>query len=261
MKKFFVTLAAAFISAASFAQVVNSTFVSHNGDSEARWSINLLGVNACSSESNFDFRLHHTDDDFGTPGFYFGISNMSSNDFDLKPGNSLEFGFTPIDFAWWNNRRNFGIVSGVGISWTRYAFKENVCIGKLTPGSKYAVYPLDGTGNSKSRVTYASWRVPVEFAFASRNSLATIGVEGELRHHVRNRTKFEDPISGKVTKRHHYVSDNCLGVNPWGVNAVASIGTHGVSLFGRMALTEFFDKDETDLSGTPFMVGIRFYNL
>jgi len=254
-------MAAVCMAASAMAQ--DNGFIAHYNDGETRWSINLFGLSA-SSENNhtnfdFDFGLHRDYSEYCTPGLYFGLSNMISDDINLKPGNSLEFGFTPFDFAWWNRRHNFGIIAGVGISWTRNAFKKNEGIVNLG-NDTFRLVPLNGTGNSNPRMTYASWRLPIEFAYTSHDCLFTAGIEGELRHHLRMRTKYEDPVTGKVTKRHHYITMHEMGVNPFGVNAVASIGCKGMSLYGRMALTDFFNKNETNLEATPFMVGIRFYS-
>lgn len=256
MKKIFSIFAMAAVAASSMAQA-SASFVKHNNGGDVNWSINLLGMSAVNSDRSTKISLHYDDSDYCTPGFYFGISNVASDDVKFKPGNSLEFGFTPFDFAWWNNSKNFGIISGIGISWTRYAFSDKEAIIDINRiiddpvKSGFCLAPLPEQ-YSNPRMTYASWRLPVEFAISSKNCLFTAGVEGELRHHLRMRTKL-----GKNKK--HYLTSHDMGVNPFGLNAVASIGCKGVSLYGRVALTEFFNKNEIDVTGTPFMVGLRFY--
>lgn len=253
MKKLFLSAALAVMTFATYAQ--DFGFVSRSTeDGESRWSVNLLGLtveNTTGNRSRLSFSLRSND--YGKHGFFFGVSNLASDNVELKAGNSLEFGIPVLSMGCWNDRRTFGLLSSVDISWTRYGLKNNHVIYSPNPLDLDAVicdrYPAD---YSRSRLTYASWRLPLEMAFSKGNCLFTAGVEGELRHHLRSRVKM-----GKDKK--HYIQQHELGVNPWGVNAVASFGVNGISVFGRMALTEFFDTDKTDLRGTPFMVGIRYY--
>ena len=270
MKKLFTLIATAFVSVSAMAQQFNS-FVSHDSKStDVRWSINLMGMGAVNSNNStsIEFGPSFDKDTFVTTGFYFGISNLATNDFDLKPGSSLEFGFSPLDFALWNRSGRFGLITNLTISWTRYKQKhddvfiwtdgtiDGAAKGKMILGDKNDVLLLRGINDySNPRMTYASWRIPVELAVsnANHNWLITAGVEGEFRHHLRQRVKY-----GKNKK--YYLSSHDMGVNPFGVNAVASIGFKGTSIFGRVSLTDFFDKDYTNLQATPFMVGIRFYN-
>ncbi|MDO4496788.1 MAG: hypothetical protein Q4B58_02990 [Bacteroidales bacterium] len=260
MKKIFTLLAAAMLSATAFAQV-NNSIVSHTpDDEEAKWTINLLGVGTVNADE-CSVKFKRDPEHFGSPGLYFGLSNLTNSAIELKPANSLEFGITPFDYIWWNSRRTVGIIASVGVSWTRYAFKHREAIVECRPsgrslslGRMFDVVEMPDD-YSRLRLTYASWRLPLEVAFSSGESLFTVGLEAELRHHLRMRSKFDG-------NKKHYITSHDLGINPWGLNAVASIGRHGVSVFGRVSLTQFFNKDEylCDIKGTPFLIGIRFYH-
>lgn len=239
---------------------VYNSIVSRTDDQEGRhtWNLNLLGVSSESvniSISGNNRYKSHWNSDIGIANPYFGWSELSTKDFDLRTANSLEFGFNIIENTIWNNSRSFGLEIDLGCSWTRYVLKgDNVLYN--TPGGQTVCAPYihpEGRDYSRPRLTYASWRLPVMMHIRStrHKHMFSIGAEAELRHHLRSRIKVGH-------NKKYYAEGHDLNINPASCNLIVSFGTKKFSIFGRYGLTEFFDQDNTKLSAHPFMIGLRF---
>lgn len=243
---------------ASSTHVYNS-IVSRTDDQEGHhtWNLNLLGIGSesvnISVTRNKRDNLWHTDMGISNP--YFGWSELSSKDFDLRAANSLEFGFNIIETKGWNKSHTFGFEIDLACSWTRYALKgDNVFYNDAAGQTLCApfVHP-EGRDYSRSRLTYASWRLPMKLNFRdkAKHQQFSIGVEAELRHHLRSRIKVGH-------NKKYYAEGHDLSVNPISCNLLMSYSFKDFSLFCRYGLTDFFDQDNTQLSAHPFMIGISF---
>lgn len=243
---------------ASSTHVYNS-IVSRTDDQEGHhtWNLNLLGVGSedinitvkqkpCPGRSTTSMGVEHP---------YFGWSELSAKGFDLRATNSLEFGFNIIETKRWNQSRTFGMEIDLGISWTRYAVKGGNVFYNDPDGQTLCapfVHP-EGRDYSRSRLTYASWRLPMKLNFRdkAKHEQFSIGVEAELRHHLRSRIKV-----GHDKK--YYAESHDLSVNPFSCNLLVSYSFKDFSFIGRYGLTDFFDQGNTKLSAHPFMIGFGF---
>lgn len=230
--------------------------VSRNANDE--WCLNFLSLSNSTSDATSRTAGGHahwkTTVSGGIDRFFFGVAGLSSDDIDLKAGNSLEFGFSVLTMNHWSPSRKFGITAELDIAWTRYKLQHNDVFQMA--GDQLICQPIQPIGApipdySNSRLTYASWRVPVMLNWRNRRGgfQFAAGAEAELRHHLRSRIH-----EGKNKKKYVDLHDLGSGFNPWGLNVVASVGFKDVHLFGRYSLTEFF-SDNTSLSATPFSVG------
>lgn len=281
MKKYFISAIVALTSAVAFAQNNNDTLsaqadthiynnlVSRSGKT---WKFNFLSIStegnstvetpvqsnnetSGNSSYNVNVTVHkpcHKHTEIGIDKWYLGVSSLGKTEgFELNPASSLEFGFSILTSELYNSRRTFGVESALFTSWTRYSVKsKNVFYddadGHLVCNTGYV--PA-GEEYHRSRLTYASWRVPVTLNWCGDNVKYSLGIEGELRHHLRSRIKYDGD-------KKHYAKYGDMDVNPWGVNALLAIGSDHFQFFGRYSLTQFFDTKGTDLRGTPFMIGI-----
>lgn len=230
--------------------------VSRNANDE--WCLNFLSLSNSTSDATTRTAGGHaywkTTVNVGLDRFFFGVAGLASDDIDLKAANSLEFGFNVLNLNHWSPSRKFCLTAELNIAWTRYKLQHNDVFQMA--GDQLICAPIQPIGGpipdySNSRLTYASWRMPVMLHWQNRKGGLSFaaGAEAELRHHLRSRIH-----EGKNKKKYVDLHDLGSGINPWGLNAVASIGFKDVHLFGRYGLTEFF-SDNSLLSATPFSVG------
>ena len=106
----------------------------------------------------------------------------------------------------------------------------------------------------RQRLIHWSWRVPVEMYYRTRGGLHySVGVEGELRHHVRSRARV-----GKDKK--YYINRNSLDVNDFGYNAIFGVGNDDFSVFARYNISDFFGS-KSRVDAQPLFIGINFSGL
>ena len=235
----------------------DSTIVYNNFLSRTNglWNLNLLSIS--TDQKGFDKKktkghsTHYAD--LGLKGIslaYSGLSNTSG--LDQKVAHSLELGLVLGKIQHWNASRTFGLQSNIGLSWNRYSLEGKQVIqvidGETVCNENYQT--PNGRDFSRNRLTYVSWRVPVLLQFQDRRHVNcfSIGVEGELRHHVRSRIRLGKEKQFDV-ERHN------IAVNPWGLNAIARYDIEDFGIFARCAVTPLFDSKKTQLEATPFAVG------
>lgn len=218
------------------------------------WNLNFLSISTDGFRC-YDSRRSTHYADFGLQDIfltYAGIGNTKG--FEQKVAHSMEFGFNFGCIQHWNAERTVGVRALIGLSWNRYSTKDHAVFQRDSEGQlicePWACAPKD---YSRARMTYVSWRLPVMLQIQDRRqqNCFSVGVEAELRHHVRSRVR----MSGK--KRYDVVRDG-LDVNPWGLNLIARYDFEGFGIFGRYSLTPFFDDSKTAFEGTPFAFGIIF---
>ena len=235
----------------------DSTIVYNNVVSRTNgiWNLNFLsistdGYHQCNLKSHSQ---HYAD--LGLQDLYLAYAGIgNTKGFEQKVAHSLEFGFNFGRIQHWNASRTVGLQASIGLSWNRYSTQDDAVFQVDEDGKLFCAPWEDAPKNySRARMTYVSWRVPVMLQFQDRRKLNcfSVGVEGELRHHVRSRVR----MSGK--KRYDVLRDG-LCVNPWGLNIIARYDFDDFGIFGRYAVTPFFDDSKTSFEGTPFAVGIVF---
>lgn len=221
------------------------------------WNLDFLSISTdMNKEDEWEYGTKHTRiyADLGPQDVWLSYSGLANTKgFDQQVGHSLEFGFNLGRMQHWNASRTVGVQTSIGLSWNRYQTADK------------GVFQIDGNGDmfigpwttprgdqnySRSRLTYVSWRVPVMLQFQDRNqrNCFSVGVEGELRHHLRSRVRY-------AGHKRYDVERHNIPVNPWGLNAIAmySIGDFGI--FGRCALTDFFKDNKNGFDATPFTFG------
>lgn len=181
------------------------------------------------------YEEHYTD-------IYFSFAFAGDKNIPLNSVSSWEWGMYPLSGTLLHSRNYRTLLTwGFGFSRTSYRLKDQAPQGS-------------NPGFVNQRFRYWSWRLPVSLEFQSANhrSFAAIGLEAELRHHVRAR-QYGDALS----KPDYIVvgHDKDL-VNPWACNLLLQAGTSDAGIVARVALTELFDKNLTPLKAAPFSIGL-----
>lgn len=267
-KIFMVTAVMAFLATAAFAQDNNNEVESgaqradstkvYNGflsRTNGRWNLDFLSISndidLSNNSSTTPCGSHYLD--FGIQNLMLGYAGIGNTEgFEQQVAHSLEFGFDFARFQNWNASRNFGLQIALGMSWNRYQTKYNDVFQVDDHGNTICAPWESPSGKAfkRTRLTYVNWRMPVmlQFQDSHHRNCFSVGVEGELRHHVRSRVRMGG-------KKQYEVERHDLAVNPFGLNAIMRYEIGDFGIFGRCALTPFFDDSKTTLDGTPFAFG------
>lgn len=153
-------------------------------------------------------------------------------------------------------QKNFGLVSGMGISWNNYKFDNRVSINKDSEGN---IYPFAVSGESfkKSKLMLCYLTVPllVEYQFPVNDGrskmFVSAGVVGGLN--VKSLTK----IKADHTKSKDRGS---LAIEPFKASGMLQVGGNNVSFYATYSFTELF-REGRGPELTPFSVGVSLLNL
>ncbi len=193
-----------------------------------------------------DYSLYNTDyDQFG-------------EFFDLIPGKSLTWNFNFFEWAFKNNRNNFGLVTGMGISFSDYRFdqritiEKNVATGMIVPVSLEELNRFD---KSKLTTSYLTAPLIIEIktplhAGGSRLYLAG-GVIGGL--HIGSHTKYK--YDGNKEK-----SRGNFNLTQFRYDITGRIGFGDFCVFANYSMTPLFEKGKGP-ELYPLMIGISFPNI
>ncbi len=233
--------------------VSKSYYQDGKGNLRHEWNLTFPHIESVPSSDGHSHWKHSSI--FGPDNIYIGFAGLVADGFDIKPGGCWEWGFSLMRFATWSPSNRFGIKSSLYLTRTSYRIKgddafhiddmgRTVCDDALKQGASPLNY-------RRQRLIHWSWRVPVEMYVRMRGGVRySVGIEGELRHHVRSRARVGH-------KKKYYIDRNNLDVNPFGWNLLAGFGTDGYMVFGRYNLTDFFG-DKSLVDAQPFTVGINF---
>ena len=272
MKKTFLLLLTGLMSLSTlWAQDSDSTIVYNKlvskeihrgkGTISHRWNFNFLSIETTSPSGGRYTKNSHWghSSNFGPDNIYIGFSEMANTDgFKIKPGSSWEWGFSLCDFKTWHPSKRFGFETALYLTRSSYRIKGDdafhtdaegytVCDNALRQGE----HPLN---YRRQRLIHWSWRVPVQMFFKTKGGLRYhVGVEGELRHHVRSRARV-----GHDKK--YYINRNSLDVQDFGYNALFGVGTSQFTVFGRYNVSDFFGS-KSRVDAQPFFIGINFHDL
>lgn len=182
------------------------------------------------------YEEHYTD-------LYFSFAFASDKNIPLNSVSSWEWGMYPLSGTLLHSRNYRTLLTwGFGFSRTSYRLKDQAPQGS-------------NPGFVNQRFRYWSWRLPVSVELRGDNhkQFFSMGLEAEMRHHVRARN-YTFPASADPDL--YIVGKDKDIVNPWGCNVLLQGGYHGWGIVGRLALTDLFDKEETPLKASPFSIGI-----
>lgn len=257
-------------SSSSIAKVVDDENAKKSGRDST--TINFRNKKYVIIDKDDDEKKKHSfslgdDDDFHHwGGFGMGINGWLSNGSFSMPkgqeymalnyGKSLNFQLNPFerDFHIYKNYVN--LVVGLGFEWSQYEFSNKT---SLNPDSSYTYGTIDSTNTfrykkNRFKTTYVDVPVLIEFNTNKNADKAfhiALGVVGGYKLGSRTRQILEQNANDiRLIRKDDY------NLNPFRVNAHASIGYHNFTLYADYALTPLFESGKGP-ELYPFTIGVK----
>lgn len=204
------------------------------------------------------FNPHWAGLEVGVNMFYDTDYSMYPGDgefFDLRPGKSLSWNLNFAEWAFKNERNTFGLVTGLGLTFSDYTFDQSITIEK----GRDMIYPvgLDANGLEKTKLhaTYITAPLMLEIKTPLRMGGSRLyiagGVIGGL--HIGSHTKF------KYKKDKEKIKSN-FHLNQFKYDVTGRIGFGDFCVFANYSLSTLF-KDGRGPELYPLMIGISFPNI
>jgi len=176
--------------------------------------------------------------------------------FDINQGKSLTFNLNLAEFAFSNERKTVGILSGLGFSFMDYRFDQPMTLAKETgSGLLVPVYPEGEIKKSKLNITYLTIPLILEIATPLKlnHQRLTIagGVIGGINIGARTKVKYE---GAKEKDRGNF------NVNPLKYELTGRLGLGEICLFANYSMTPLF-KEGKGPGFNPLTIGISFPNV
>jgi hypothetical protein len=220
-----------------------------NRSFNAHWAGLEVGMNIFQ---NSDYSIYN---DMAIPEEYKGVEV-----FDLRSGKSLSWNLNFMEFAFKNEKKTFGLVTGMGISFNDYALDLPVTMEKENGTGKTIPVNIQqenkSVKKSKLHVNYLTVPLLLEVKTplrmgSSRLSLSA-GAIGSL--YIGSHTKYKYNDSGKVKIQGNY------NVNQWKYDLTGRIHFGDFSVFANYSMTPLFENGRGP-EIYPLMVGISFPNI
>lgn len=253
----------------SIARVIDDAQVNKKSDSKDSTTINFRKKKfiIINKDLDIDTKVGHDDSDFHNwAGFGIGVNGwMSNGSFNLPQsqkymqldyGKSLNFQLNPFEKDIHIYKNYINLVVGLGFEWNQYQFSNNTT---LNPDSSYTFGRIDSTGTynyKKNRFKSTFVNVPVLLEFNTSNNPdkafhVAFGVIGGYRLGSRTRQVLEDDgVDLKLVRKDSY------NMNPFRVNAHASVGYRNFTLYADYALTPLFENGKGP-ELYPFTFGVK----
>jgi hypothetical protein len=205
------------------------------------------------------FNAHWAGLEVGMNMFHQTDYSMYNGDefFDLIPGKSLTWNLNFAEWAFKNERNNFGLVTGLGLSFSDYTFDRAITIEKEFGDGMIIPVPLDPNGLKKSKLTTTYLTAPLMLEIktplrmgGSRLYLAG-GVIGGVN--IGSHTKFKYSKDKEKYRSNYHL-------NPFKYELTGRIGFGDFCVFANYSLSTMF-KDGKGPELYPLMVGISFPNI
>lgn len=217
------------------------------------------------SETNISAK-NNSDDFHHWGGFAMGVNGWLSNgsfsmpknqDFmSLNYGKSLNFQLNPFekDFHLYKNYIN--LVTGIGFEWNQYEFSNKT---RLNPDTTYTWGTIDTTNMyeyKKNRFKSTFVNVPLLLEFNTNKDPdkafhLAFGVIGGYKLGSRTRQIVER--NGETIK---FIKKDNYNLNPFRLNAHASLGYRNFTVFADYALTSLFESGKGP-ELYPFTIGVK----
>ncbi len=205
------------------------------------------------------FNPHWAGLEVGMNLFYDTDYSMYGGDdfFDLIPGKSLSWNLNFAEWAFKNERNNFGLVTGLGFSFSDYTFDRAITIEKENGDGMIVPVPLDPNGLKKSKLTMTYLTAPLMLEIktplrmgGSRLYIAG-GVIGGVNIGAHTKYKYRKDKE-KYRSNFH--------LNTFKYEFTGRIGFGDFCVFANYSMTPLF-KDGKGPELYPLMIGISFPNI
>lgn len=235
----------------------NTSVVFKKNESGSWINVNPFDINR-SGEKRFNG--HWAGIQLGLNGFtnedYGSAYGVSPDFMDLSQVSSWEVGINFFDFSIpFTPKKNFGLVSGLGVSWHNYRFDNSITIAKDQNG---VIQPVEIEENnyskSKLMVTYLNLPLMLEYQFGgvtNRRMFVSAGMIAGLN--IGSRTKVKNDGS-KVKNR------GSFSIESLKYSGIFQIGWNNLAFYTTYSFSELF-KDGRGPELTPFSIGVSILNL
>ena len=230
--------------------------------SDSRNGRSYYNLNIRNKDRKSHFRGHWT-------GFEIGIASFKEQTDGFMELTYPKSSAVNINFLQYNipiAGNNFGMVTGMGLSWYNFRFKDKVTMEEITvEGKSYTtqVNIADRYNNDdnikKSKLTMSYLTVPVLFELQSNNrrTYIAVGVIGGVKLGSHTKIKFKDNDKEKDYDDFY--------IRPFKADATVRLGLGICKIWGTYSLTPLFEKDKLYDSAnnefvtkTPIAVGLSF---
>lgn len=178
--------------------------------------------------------------------------------FELNPGKSLSWNLNFAEFAFKNERKTFGIVTGMGISFNDYTFDLPVTIEKQDGYGMLVPATLDPqtTKKSKLHVNYLTVPLFLEVKTPLRMGHSRLYIAGGIIGglYLGAHTKYKTHSGDKEKSKSNF------HINQWKYDVTARIGFGDFCIFANYNMTSLF-KDSLGPEIHPLMIGFSFPNI
>jgi hypothetical protein len=258
-------------SSSSIAKVVGDDVAKKAGDKKDSTTINFRNkkyviINK-DKDSDSNVSSKDNDNDFHHwSGFGIGVNGWLSNGSVSMPksqeymrlnyGKSLSFQLNPFEKDIHLYKNYINLVIGLGFEWHQYEFSNKTT---LNPDSSYTYGVIDSTNTfsyQKNRFKSTFINVPLLLEFNTNKDPEkafhlALGVIGGYKLGSRTRQIVE-----QNNKEIKFIKKDDYNLNPFRVNAHASVGYRGVTLFADYALTTLFENGKGP-ELYPFTIGVK----
>lgn len=254
----------------SIARVVDDSVSKNKGDSKDSTTINLRKKKFIIIDKDLDIDTHLSskDDDFHNwAGFGIGVNGWTTpgGNFNLPKGQkymeldygkSLNFQLNPFEKDIHIYKNYVNLVVGLGFEWSQYQFSNKTT---LNPDSSFTFGTIDSSNafnykKNRFKTTFVNVPLLLEFNTNKNPDKAfhvAVGVIGGYRLGSRTRQVLEDDgLDLKLVRKDSY------NMNPFRVNAHASIGYRNFTLYADYAMTPLFVNGKGP-ELYPFTFGVK----
>ena len=208
------------------------------------------------------FNPHWAGLEVGMNMIYKSDYSMYSGDnnpefFELNPGKSLSWNLNFAEWAFKNEKKTFGVVTGLGISFNDYTFDLPITIEKENGYGKIVPVTLESdVKKSKLHVNYLTAPLMLEIKTPLRMGSSRLyiggGVIGGLYLGSHTKYKLENGNKEKSKSNYH--------INQWKYDVTGRIGFGDFCIFANYSMTSLF-KENKGPELYPLMIGISFPNI
>lgn len=256
-------------SSSSITKVVGDE-VSKNSDKKDSTTINFrkkkfVIINK-ENDSDSNIGLSREDKFHHWGGFAMGVNGFLSNGSTTLPksqdymslnyGKSLNFQLNPFEKDIHIYKDYINLVIGLGFEWNQYEFSNKT---KLNPDSSYTSGKIDSSNSyvyKKNRLKSTFVNVPILLEFNTNKNPdkafhLALGVIAGYKLGSRTRQILE-----KDGNDIRFIRKDDYNINPFRINAHASVGFKNFTVFGNYALTPLFVKGKGP-ELYPFTIGLK----
>lgn len=199
-------------------------------------------------------------------GFAMGVNGWLSNGsltmpkgqeyMSLNYGKSLNFQLNPFQKNIHLYKNYINLVTGLGFEWNQYEFSNHT---RLNADSSYTYSVIDSSNvyrYKKNRFKSTFVNIPLLLEFntnknADKSFHVAFGVIGGYK--LGSRTRQVLQLNGDEIR---IIRKDGYNINPFRVNAHASLGYKNFTVFADYALTSLFEKGKGP-SLNPFTIGVK----